>query len=91
MNSNQMPCATKVCLNVGDAVFFSAYGIHRGSYLACQARRTLSLIFSSPVSWFTPSSTCFLEHNILNDLSKQAATFWKKFIKTYENRWLETS
>ena len=90
-NSNEMPSVTKIHLNSGDAVFFDGYSIHRGNYFATKLRKTLAILFSSPVDWDTPQATCFLQPDILKKLSPQKREFWQKFIATYKNRWLSTA
>jgi ectoine hydroxylase-related dioxygenase (phytanoyl-CoA dioxygenase family) len=89
MNSNEMPFTTRIYLEPGDAVFFSSWGIHRGSYLADKPRGTLAMLYSSSVSWYTPPPTCFLESNVLDGLSSQKEAFFRRFINAYKSRWSE--
>lgn len=85
-NSNEMPSVTKIHLNSGDAVFFDGYSIHRGNYFANKLRKTLAMLFSSPVDWDTPQETCFLNLDILGNLSPEKQKFFQKFIETYKHR-----
>ena len=87
-NSNAMPGATRIILNSGDAVFFDGFGIHRGNYFVDKPRRTIAMLYSSPVDYHTPPPTCFLESNILDRLSPEAKLFFQDFINTYKSRWL---
>ena len=89
-NSNAMPSVTKIHLDSGDAVFFDGYSIHRGNYFAHKLRKTLAILYGSPISWFTPPATCFLKPDILNSLSPQKREFLQKFINTYKYKWLST-
>jgi ectoine hydroxylase-related dioxygenase (phytanoyl-CoA dioxygenase family) len=88
-HSSEMPSAIKIHLDPGDAVFFSSWGIHRGNYLANKPRKTLAMLYSSPVGWYTPPPTCFLDSNVLDGLSPQKKAFFRRFVNAYQNRWLE--
>ncbi|HMF56533.1 MAG TPA: phytanoyl-CoA dioxygenase family protein [Pyrinomonadaceae bacterium] len=91
-NSSEMPNAHKIHLNAGDAVFFSAWGIHRGNYVAGVPRRTFDAIYGTPpdweIHWYTPPPTCFLQKDLLDGLTPQAQNFFGRFIETYKDRWL---
>jgi hypothetical protein len=41
-----LPTARRIALRAGDAAVFSAWGVHRGRYLAGRERRTLDVIFN---------------------------------------------
>jgi ectoine hydroxylase-related dioxygenase (phytanoyl-CoA dioxygenase family) len=88
-NSSLMPKAERITLETGDAVFFSAWGIHRGNYVAGVPRRTFDIIFGTSPGWFTPPPTCFLESNALDDLTPPAHNFFARFIETYRDKWLK--
>ncbi len=87
-NSDHMPGARRICLEAGDAVFFSAWAIHRGNYIAGTPRRTLVLIYGTGPGWTTPPPTGFLEKGIPEGLSRRAQTIFRRFIETYEEKWL---
>lgn len=82
----EMPSA-RICLNPGDAVFFDGYSIHRGNYLADKPRRTLALLYGSPVDWFTPLPTCFAESRILDRLHLKNKVFFRRFVDVNQNQW----
>lgn len=88
-NSSDMPNATRINLNAGDAVFFSAWGIHRGNYIAPVLRRTLDFICGTPADWSMPPPTCFLQPNVLQGLTPEGQRFFNRFIQTYRDRWLK--
>jgi len=69
--SDLMPSATRINLQPGDAVIFDGYAIHRGNYFAERSRKTLAMLYSSPVDWEAPRLTCFSEPNLLNNLASQ--------------------
>lgn len=87
-NTSEMPSSTKIVLNAGDVVFFDGFTIHRGNYFVDNPRRTIAMLYSSPVDYFTPPPTCFLEPKILDYLSPEAKLFFPDFIDTYKSRWL---
>jgi ectoine hydroxylase-related dioxygenase (phytanoyl-CoA dioxygenase family) len=87
-NTSEMPSLTKIVLNPGDAVFFDGFTIHRGNYFVDKPRRTIAMLYSSPVDYHTPPPTCFLESNILDYLSPEAKLFFQDFINGYKSRWL---
>ncbi|MDQ3586474.1 MAG: phytanoyl-CoA dioxygenase family protein [Acidobacteriota bacterium] len=90
-DSPHMPGAVRISLDAGDAVFFSAWSIHRGRYVAGQTRRTFDAIYGAPSefpAWYTPPPTCFLEPHALDDLAPRARAFFQRFIDTYRERWL---
>ncbi|MCI0560747.1 MAG: phytanoyl-CoA dioxygenase family protein [Nitrososphaera sp.] len=88
-NSPDMPNAKRIYLDAGDAVFFSAWGIHRGSYVADVPRRTFDAIYGTSPDWYTPPPTCFLQADVLDGLAPQAQAFFRRFVETYKNRWLK--
>lgn len=79
--------ATCIHLDVGDAVFFNAWGIHRGNYIADIPRRTFDIIYGTIPDWYTPPPTCFLQENILAELTPRKQLFFQRFIDTYKNKW----
>ena len=87
-NTSEMPSSTKIVLNPGDVVFFDGFTIHRGNYFVDNPRRTVAMLYSSPVDYHTPPQTCFLEPNILVYLSPEAKVFFQDFINGYKSRWL---
>lgn len=86
-NTSEMPSSTKIVLNPGDVVFFDGFTIHRGNYFVHKQRRTVAMLYSSPVDYHTPSPNCFLEPNILDNLSPEAKLFFQDFIDGYKSRW----
>lgn len=87
-NSPAMPGAQRIYLDAGDAVFFSAWGIHRGNYLAGMPRRTFDAIYGTKPGWNTPPPTCFLQTGVLDDLTPQAQKFFRRFTDAYREKWL---
>ena len=87
-NSPNMPGAARVKLEPGDACFFSAWGIHRGNYMAEVLRRTFDIIYGTPANWATPPPMCFLEPGVLDDLQPASRTFFENFIGAYREKWL---
>ena len=75
-----MSSTERIELNSGDAVFFDGYSIHRGNYFANRWRRMLSILYGSPVNWFTRSKPSFLKFETLKYLSKQKRTFFQRLI-----------
>ena len=69
--SDLMPSATRINLQPGDAVIFDGYAIHRGNYIAERSRKTLAILYSSPVAWEKPIPNCLSEPNLLNNLLPQ--------------------
>lgn len=90
-NTSEMPGSTKIVLNTGDAVFFDGFSIHRGNYFVDKPRRTMAMLYSSPVDYHTPPQTCFLEPNILDYLLPEAKIFFQDFVNIYKTRWLTTT
>lgn len=90
-NTSEMPGSTKIVLNPGDAVFFDGFSIHRGNYFVNNPRRTIAMLYSSPVYYSTPPQTCFLEPNILDYLSPEVKIFFQDFVNIYKTRWLTTT
>lgn len=88
-NSDAMPGARRIPLEAGDAVFFSAWGIHRGRYDARTLRRTFDIIYGSanPCDWYTPPPTCFLQPDLLDDFDERPRQFFQRFIGAYRHRW----
>ncbi len=91
LNSSEMLNSKRIYLNPGDAVFFNAWGIHRGNYIAEIPRKTFDIIYGTSCDWCTPSPTCFLQPNILQGLTPQAQAFFQKFINTYQQQWLNAN
>jgi hypothetical protein len=91
-NSAEMPNAHRIHLASGDAAIFSAWGIHRGNYIAGVPRRTLDFIYGGApdwsVHWATPPPSCFLDERLLDDLTPPARRFFERFIETYREKWL---
>ena len=86
-NSDVMPGARRIRLEAGDAVFFSAWGIHRGRNVAGRVRRTFDVIYGTPPDWMTPPPTCFLRPGALEGLTPAARAFFTRFVETYKERW----
>jgi ectoine hydroxylase-related dioxygenase (phytanoyl-CoA dioxygenase family) len=86
-NSDAMPGARRISLARGDAVFFSAWGIHRGRYVAGRVRRTFDIIYGTPPLWMTPPPTVFLRPGALEGLPPHARAFFTRFVETYRERW----
>ena len=87
-NTSEMPGSTKIVLNPGDTLFFDGFTIHRGNYFVDKPRRTMAMLYSSPVDYHTPPPTCFLDPGILDNLSPEVKQFFQDFINTYKSRWL---
>ncbi|MGH9944420.1 MAG: phytanoyl-CoA dioxygenase family protein [Pyrinomonadaceae bacterium] len=90
-DSPEMPNATRIALEPGDAVFFSAWSIHRGRYVTGRTRRTFDAIYgarSRHPAWSTPPPTCFLEPGLLDDLKPRTRQFFERFVGTYREKWL---
>lgn len=88
-SSSEMLNSHRIYLNCGDAVFFDAWGIHRGNYIADIPRRTFDIIYGTSCDWCIPSPTCFLQPNLLKQLTPQAQAFFHKFIHTYHHYWIK--
>lgn len=86
-NDDAMPNAIRIHLDAGDACFFSAWGIHRGNYIADIPRRTFDVIYGMPVECYTPSPTCFRQPEVLARLSPHARSFFERFVDTYKEKW----
>jgi ectoine hydroxylase-related dioxygenase (phytanoyl-CoA dioxygenase family) len=89
VNSDAMPGARRLALEAGDAVFFSAWGIHRGRYDARTLRRTFDIIYAgdNPCDWHTPPPTCFLQPGLLDELDARPRRFFQRFVAAYRDRW----
>jgi ectoine hydroxylase-related dioxygenase (phytanoyl-CoA dioxygenase family) len=87
-NSPNMPGAVRIKLEPGDACFFSAWGIHRGNYMAEVPRRTFDIIYGTPAEWATPPPMCFLEPGVLENLQPASRAFFENFINAYREKWL---
>jgi hypothetical protein len=87
-NSASMPNAHRVRLAPGDGLFFSAWSIHRGNYIAGVPRRTVDFIYGTEPGWVIPPPTCFLRHDVLDGLTARARSFFERYIETYKDRWL---
>lgn len=85
-NSDEMPGARRVRLEAGDAAFFSAWGIHRGRYLAGNVRRTFDVIYSTP-GWLAPPPTCFQRPDALDGLAPRQRAFFSRFVEAYRDNW----
>jgi ectoine hydroxylase-related dioxygenase (phytanoyl-CoA dioxygenase family) len=90
-SGDAMPGAQRINLDRGDAVFFSAWALHRGNYVAGVPRRTFDAIYGSEPGWYTPPPTCFLQPYVLDGLTDRAQNFFRRFIDTYKDRWLKGS
>ncbi|HEV2802404.1 MAG TPA: phytanoyl-CoA dioxygenase family protein [Pyrinomonadaceae bacterium] len=87
-NSDAMPGAHRLSLAAGDAVFFSAWAIHRGHYVAHTLRRTFDIIYGDKVcDWSIPPPTCFLQPGLLDSLNEPARRFFQRFVDAYRDRW----
>ncbi|MGB3190604.1 MAG: phytanoyl-CoA dioxygenase family protein [Limnoraphis sp.] len=86
-NLDNIPNSTRIHLEIGDAVFFDAWGIHRGNYIAEIPRRTFDIIYGTIPDWYTPPPTCFLQENILAEFTPRKQLFFQRFIETYKNKW----
>jgi ectoine hydroxylase-related dioxygenase (phytanoyl-CoA dioxygenase family) len=87
--NDNIPGATRVSLEAGDACFFSAWSIHRGHYIAGKVRRTFDVIYGAmPDSRHTPPPMGFLEPGVLDGLRPQAQAFFSRFIRSYRDKWL---
>jgi hypothetical protein len=86
-NEAALPGAERILLEAGDGCFFSAWAIHRGSYLADRPRRTFDIIYGTPADWHTPPPTCFLAPSVLDNLSPPARHFFERFIAAYKDKW----
>lgn len=87
-NSDAMPGARRLALEAGDAVIFSAWGIHRGRYDASTLRRTFDIIYGdNACEWNTPPPTCFLQPGLLDHLDERSRRFFQRFVETYRDRW----
>ncbi len=84
-----MPGRTIIRLNAGDACFFHAWGIHRGTYRADVPRRTLDIIYGwgGVCDYAPPPPMCFTDNHLLAQLSARARRFFDYFIRTYEPYW----
>lgn len=82
-NSSAIPNATRIHLNSGDGVFFDAWGIHRGNYIADVPRRTFDIIYGTLADWCPPPPTCFLQPNILQGLTLESQNFFKRLINVF--------
>lgn len=90
-NSSEILNSHRINLNPGDAVFFDAWGIHRGNYIAEIPRQTFDIIYGTFCDWCIPSPTCFLQPNLLDKLTPQAQAFFQKFINTYHHHWIKAN
>lgn len=88
-NSEQMSGKQTLQLQPGDALFFHAWGIHRGIYNKDIPRRTFDLIYQwgNPCDYCPPPATCFQHEHLLRQLSPQAQEFFNYFIQTYQRYW----
>jgi len=92
--SNDMPGATRVFQQPGDAVLVSALMIHRGRYHRQPPRRTLMPTYTKTSEpWFDSFSDqpWFLSAGYRAHLSPQADTFFERFIAQYRSDWLRTA
>lgn len=87
-NSPDMPGAIRIALAAGDAVLFSAWGLHRGRYVAGRTRRTFDVMYGTPCQWAVPPPTCFLDPRHLSGLSEHGRQFFARFADVYRERWL---
>ena len=81
--------AINVPLRAGDAVIFSAWGIHRGHYGPAPERRTLDLlyVFDEPLHWAPPPISCFADTSLLDDLPDDARRFFTGFVEAASPFW----
>ncbi|MEN9518670.1 MAG: hypothetical protein RLZZ381_1258 [Cyanobacteriota bacterium] len=77
-DSNLMSSTTRINLQPGDAIFFDGYSIHRGNYFAERSRKTLAILYSSPVDWDTPLTTCFSQPKFLKNLPLEKQAIFRK-------------
>ena len=87
-----MPRAVRIALNPGDGVAFNPFGLHRGRYHADKKRRTLMLSYrarSLPLyDYFSDQPWCE-SPGYLDDLTPEAAQFWREFVEDYSEQWRE--
>lgn len=86
-NSDDMPGATRISLERGDACFFSAWSLHRGNYRADKVRRTFDVIYGTAPGSYTPPPMCFLEPEVLDDVKPDTRWFFERFINAYKDKW----
>jgi len=85
--NDEIPWATRVSLNAGDACFFSAWCLHRGNYIAGKIRRTFDVIYGVKPSAYTPPPMGFLENGFIDNLNPIARSFFERFINAYKEKW----
>ncbi len=81
--------AIYIPLRAGDAVIFSAWGIHRGHDGPAPERRTLDLlyVFDEPLHWAPPPISCFADTTLLDELPDNARRFFAGFIEAATPFW----
>ncbi len=84
-----LPEGRAIRLAAGDALFFHAWSVHRGTYVAGESRRTLDVIYEwgDVVDWSAPPPTCFLDAALLAQLTRPAQDFYARFIDAHQMRW----
>ena len=90
-----LPDGRQITLAAGDALLFPAWSVHRGIYVAGQARRALDVIYEwgPVVDWSAPPPTCFLGEALLAllaQLPQAAQDFYGRFIDAHAPRWRAT-
>ena len=88
--SGDMPDATRVPLEPGDAVAFNPLGLHRGRYHTDRPRRTLMLTYTCsqhPRFDYFSNQPWFDEPDYLDGLQPPAQRFFEEFVDEYGPEW----
>ena len=88
-STEDMPGATRIALEPGDAVCFNSNGFHRGRYHVDRPRRTLMFTYTGlgfdTFDYFSDQKW-FLQPEYLQGLSPGATAFFQRFVDTFHGR-----
>jgi hypothetical protein len=88
--SSDMPGASRITLEPGDAVAFNPFGLHRGRYHTDKPRLTLMLTYTTrthPRFDYFSNQPWFDTPGYLNGLSDSTHSFFNTFISQYKADW----
>jgi ectoine hydroxylase-related dioxygenase (phytanoyl-CoA dioxygenase family) len=95
--SNDMPGATRIVMEPGDAVLFTQLCIHRGRYYTDKPRLTLMVSVKKKAAVehtlrqrgldYASDQPWFLRPDYLSGVEPEARAFYQQFIDSYEAHW----
>ncbi|MCJ8330603.1 MAG: phytanoyl-CoA dioxygenase family protein [Lentisphaeria bacterium] len=88
--SNEMPGAKRMKLEIGDLFAFNPNGLHRGRYHTDKPRRTIMGSFgdiAQTPKFFFSYQPWYLNEGFLDGLSDEARAFYQLYINKYQDFW----